>query len=354
MLSLYIEVNKNRVLLSKPEYLTSGCVNTASCLFSFDDSWSDYEKIAVFETEKNSYAQEICENKCVIPAAALESSDIIKLGVIGVKGDKTITTGVIGISVVNGTSKDFSEDSEYSPTLIEELLRTVGETKDVAQSVRADADAGKFNGADGVSITHEWNGTVLTIKSANGTSSSDLKGDKGDAGEQGESGYPPRIGINGNWEVYDLSIQDWKDTGIYSGGLSPYIGENGHWYVGNVDSGVNAQGVQGEKGEKGEKGDIGASGKDGINGKDGLSATHSWSGTTLTITSSSGSSSADLKGEKGDKGDVGAQGIQGAKGEQGEKGEAGYTPVRGADYWTPDDIAEIKSYVDEAILGGAW
>jgi hypothetical protein len=32
----------------------------------------------------------------------------------------------------------------------------------------------------------------------------------------------------------------------------------------------------------------------------------------------------------------------------------GYTPVRGTDYWTDADKAEIKSYVDEAILGGAW
>lgn len=29
-------------------------------------------------------------------------------------------------------------------------------------------------------------------------------------------------------------------------------------------------------------------------------------------------------------------------------------PVRGEDYWTEDDIAAIKTYVDEAILGGAW
>lgn len=35
-------------------------------------------------------------------------------------------------------------------------------------------------------------------------------------------------------------------------------------------------------------------------------------------------------------------------------GEDGYSPVRGTDYWTSADIAEIKSYVDEAILGGAW
>lgn len=32
----------------------------------------------------------------------------------------------------------------------------------------------------------------------------------------------------------------------------------------------------------------------------------------------------------------------------------GYTPKRGTDYWTDDDKAEIKSYVDEAILGGEW
>ncbi len=36
------------------------------------------------------------------------------------------------------------------------------------------------------------------------------------------------------------------------------------------------------------------------------------------------------------------------------KGEDGYSPQRGIDYWTDEDKAEIKAYVDEAILGGAW
>ena len=74
-------------------------------------------------------------------------------------------------------------------------------------------------------------------------------------------------------------------------------------------------------------------GTPGKPGKDGISATHEWNGTVLTITSASGTSSADLKGDTG---------------------AAGKTPVRGTDYWTAADIAEIKSYVDEAILGGAW
>jgi hypothetical protein len=32
----------------------------------------------------------------------------------------------------------------------------------------------------------------------------------------------------------------------------------------------------------------------------------------------------------------------------------GYTPVRGVDYWTEEDMAEIKAYIEQVILGGEW
>ena len=38
-------------------------------------------------------------------------------------------------------------------------------------------------GKDGISATHSWDGTTLTITSASGTSSADLKGEKGDKGD---------------------------------------------------------------------------------------------------------------------------------------------------------------------------
>lgn len=88
-----------------------------------------------------------------------------------------------------------------------------------------------------------------------------------------------------------------------------------------------------------------------FDGADGISATHIWNGTTLTITSASGTSSANLKGDKGDQGEKGSDG---AKGDKGDKGDTGYSPVRGTDYWTAADKAEIKSYVDDAILNGEW
>lgn len=45
-------------------------------------------------------------------------------------------------------------------------------------------------GKDGVSVTHSWSGTTLSITSASGTSSADLKGPKGDRGATGPQGDP--------------------------------------------------------------------------------------------------------------------------------------------------------------------
>lgn len=88
---------------------------------------------------------------------------------------------------------------------------------------------------------------------------------------------------------------------------------------------------------KGDKGDTGEAGKDGV------SVTHSWDGTTLTVTSASGTSSADLKGE------TGATGARGIQGEKGDKGANGYTPVKGVDYWTEEDKAEIEADISAEV-----
>ena len=111
------------------------------------------------------------------------------------------------------------------------------------------------------------------------------------------------------------------------------------------------QGIQGERGEQGQKGDKGDRGEQGVQGvqgakgetgaqgqkgADGTPATHRWSGTTLYITSASGTTSANLKGDKGDKGDPGTNGKNGADGR---------TPIKGTDYFTDADKAEMVSAV---------
>ena len=69
----------------------------------------------------------------------------------------------------------------------------------------------------------------------------------------------------------------------------------------------------------------------------------------------------EFKGEKGDEGKSAYKiatenGFVGTETEwleslKGDPGEPGYTPQKGVDYWTTDDIEEIQSYIDAQIGG---
>lgn len=83
------------------------------------------------------------------------------------------------------------------------------------------------------------------------------------------------------------------------------------------------QGIQGEKGEKGDPGANGAQGPQGIQGPIGETG------------------SRGPQGPQGIQGEVGPQGPKGDKGDKGDQGEAGHTPIKGTDYWTEADKAEI-------------
>lgn len=86
-------------------------------------------------------------------------------------------------------------------------------------------------------------------------------------------------------------------------------------------------GVTGPQGPKGDTGETGPAGPQGPQGEKG-------------DTGSQG-----IQGEKGEKGDTGAKGEKGdtgPSGAAGKDGQDGYTPVRGVDYWTDADKAEIK------------
>lgn len=104
------------------------------------------------------------------------------------------------------------------------------------------------------------------------------------------------------------------------------------------------QGIQGERGPKGEQGIRGESGPQGPQGERGPEGPPG----AISFDELTPDQVEALRGPTGPKGDTGATGPQGPAGSNGK------TPVRGTDYWTAADIAEIKSYVDDAILGGAW
>ena len=84
---------------------------------------------------------------------------------------------------------------------------------------------------------------------------------------------PMRVHIERAKETFNLTFDDLtpeqKAELTGPSGASPYIGENGNWFVGELDTGVQAQGAQGPKGEQGPQGDTGATGPKGEQGPQG-------------------------------------------------------------------------------------
>jgi hypothetical protein len=57
-------------------------------------------------------------------------------------------------------------------------------------------------------------------------------------------------------------------------------------------------------------------------------------------------------GKDGEPGQPGKDGLPGKDGEPGQPGKDGYTPVRGVDYFTPDDIETIADAVAARFVDG--
>ena len=239
--------------------------------FNFPESWNGYVKKALFKNGEKTVGvflnadKTICtgEDECFIPHEVIKAPQFT-VSVFGVSGDSRVTSAEATIKVTESgyTKGDFPTNP--SPTEYEQLLNIAAETKQIAQSVRNDADNGNF------------------------------KGEKGDTGPQGEKGDKGEA-----FTYEDFTAEQ----------LEKLMGEKG-------DTGPQGlQGIQGEKGDKGEQGDQGIQGE---------------------------------KGEKGDKGDAFTyedftpEQLAALKGSKGADGKDGYTPQKGIDYFTAQDIARLN------------
>ncbi len=206
----------------------------------------------------------------------------------------------------------------------------------------------------------------------------------------------------GTWFVWDNAKGTYADTGSVAkgakgdpgkDGVTPHIGTNGNWYIGDIDTGIPATGPVGPQGPKGEQGDglkilglygtlaalqsahpTGSAGDAYAVGTADANVIYVWdtdAGAWRSLGALQGppgpqgekgdkgdTGETGPQGEKGDKGDTGETGPQGEKGDKGDTGETGpqgpagengYTPVKGTDYWTAADKAEIVSDVLAAL-----
>lgn len=149
-----------------------------------------------------------------------------------------------------------AKPADYVFTPVEQT--TIAEIAAIAQSVRDDADAGRFDGAQGPEgpigpVGPKGEQGVQGEKGDVGPQGP--KGDKGDSGPQGpqgETGPQGPVGPAG---------APGKDGTNGADGITPSIGDNGNWYLGTNDTG---------KPSRGETGPQGTPGKDGADGAPGI------------------------------------------------------------------------------------
>ena len=108
-----------------------------------------------------------------------DKGDTGATGAQGPKGD----TGDTGAAGAQGPKGDKGDTGETGATGRQGPKGDTGDT-----GPKGDTGAAGADGNDGVSCTHSWNGTVLSVTSASGTSSADLVGPQGPTGATGPAG----------------------------------------------------------------------------------------------------------------------------------------------------------------------
>lgn len=411
MVLLKIAVKDNRLIKVRDRLIIEDTINGVDCHFEFRSDWSALKTTVVlarghiYPATRNPQTITVSlddNNECTVPPEIISERGEFSIGLIG-ENDKTrIVTNWLYYQANLGcydviTSPNPPTPSEYDKILgalnnksdinhkhdeyitDEEMASALEGVKkyaddndsDTKYGIEYDSNTNKIKlvddvskneidvadfvhkGLDGVSVTHSWNGTVLTITSASGTSSSDLKGAPGEKGrpglqgEPGKDGYTPIKGVDyfdgrdGYTPVKGVDYFDGQDGAPGKDGqdgATPTIeiSDDGYWVINGVKTEHKAVGTDNATGNGGtaptieisadgywvingvktEYKAIATDGKDGVDGKDGYTP---------------------IKGVDYFDGEPGEDGKDGADGKDGSNGVDGYTPIKGVDYFDGKD-----------------
>lgn len=200
------------------------CRNLYKAQFQFKtDEWTG-TKTALFVQGEYSKSVILDENGvCEIPWEFFDS-DNTTFGYVSVYCGDLVTANRVVVDIVKSGYQESDASVPPSPDVYQQLMKLAEDTKEIAQSVRDDADNCVFDGEEGyspkVSLTEELDGVTVTVQNKDVQQSAKVK--NGKDGKPGKNGDPGADGI------------------------TPHIGENGNWHIGDTDTGKPSRGLRGE------------------------------------------------------------------------------------------------------------
>lgn len=208
MITIPVKVKKRIITCKKA--IVEDNVGTYKVQLTTDEEWEEFAgsvRMIFYNDHINDESQNpkdvlVTGPEVTIPWEVLSESGNLYLTLVGEVGSRRIITQKMSDPIVVNRSgvSDGTDPSDPTPSVVELIVATANEAKKIAQSVRDDADAGKFNGQPGP------------------------KGEKGDPGPVGEQGP---------------------------------VGPTGEQGPEGPQGPKGEQGIQGLQGEKGDKGDDG-------------------------------------------------------------------------------------------------
>lgn len=189
------------IAVAQNELLTTGMVQAVPVRFCFSPQWAALDRTAVFTAGTVSVSCLLGEdNQCFIPWECLaRAGEYLRVGVYGTRGEEMVlpTVSCLLGPICTGTQPEENTPTEATPTLVQSLLTKAEAAVSVADALRADADAGLFNGRDGKDGTNGKDGKDGQNGAPGEAGPQGPKGDPGETGPQGSKGDTGETGPQG-------------------------------------------------------------------------------------------------------------------------------------------------------------
>ncbi len=156
---IWFYANSRCASIVKDEDITTGSVGL-EVGFSLSAEWEGLAKTAVFRAGDISVDVYLSEDHCAVPPELLTSpGEVLAVGLYGTDGSGGLVIPTVYAEagrIVRGAEPSGVEPTPQTQPLIDQLLEAAEAAQKTAESVRDDAEAGAFDGADGQDGSNAW------------------------------------------------------------------------------------------------------------------------------------------------------------------------------------------------------